>query len=93
MSSNIGRALLLAGVGLSLFGITIIGLMKALPGPHTERDYFIIGCLATLVTLFAMFLILIKTWIKGPNLLFKKRKREEETETPRRSTSGPLGLS
>ena len=84
---------MLAGVGVALFGITIIVLIKALPGPHTERDYFIIGCLATLVSLFALFLILIKTWIKGPNLFFKKRKREE-TETPRRrSTSGPLGLS
>jgi len=84
---------MLAGVGVALFGITIIVLIKALPGPHTERDYFIIGCLATLVSLFALFLILIKTWIKGPNLLFKKRKREETEAPRRRSTSGPLGLS
>jgi Na+/melibiose symporter-like transporter len=76
MSSTAGRALLLVGVALALFGISIIVLIKALPGPHTERDYFIIGCLSTLVSLFAMFLILIKTWIKTPNLFFKKRKRE-----------------
>ena len=78
MSSNTGRALMLAGVGIALFGVTIIVLIKALPGPHTGRDYFIIGCLATLVAMFAMFLILIKTWIKAPNLFFKKRKREEQ---------------
>ena len=93
MSSNTSRALMLVGVAIALFGVTIIVLIKSLPGPHSERDYFIIGCLATLVTLFAMFLILIRTWMKGPNLFFKKRKREDEPESPRRSTSGPLGLS
>jgi len=65
---------MLAGVAIALFGISIIGLIKLLPGPHTERDYFIIGCLATLVSLFVMFLILIKTWIKAPNLFGKRRK-------------------
>ena len=66
---------MLAGVGIALFGISIIVLMRVLPGPHTERDYFIIGCMSTLISLFALFLILIKTWIKGPDLFFKKRKR------------------
>lgn len=66
---------MLLGVGVALFGISIVVLMKLLPGPHTERDYFIIGCLSTLVALFALFLILIKTWIKAPNLFFKRRKR------------------
>jgi hypothetical protein len=66
---------MLAGVAIALFGISIFGLIQLLPGPHTERDYFIIGCLATLVSLFAMFLILIKTWIKAPNLFGKRRKR------------------
>ena len=77
MSSTAGRALLLLGVALALFGISIIVVINALPGPHTQRDYFIIGCLSTLVSLFAMFLILIKTWIKTPNLFFKRPKREE----------------
>jgi Na+/melibiose symporter-like transporter len=81
---------MLSGVGLALFGITIIVLMNALPGPHTERDYFIIGCLATLVSLFALFLILIKTWVKGPDQFFKRRKREEQV---RRAPGRPLGLS
>ena len=66
---------MLAGIGIALFAVSIITLMQLLPGPHTERDYFIIGCLATLMSLFALFLILIKTWIKLPNLFFKRRKR------------------
>ena len=75
MSSNTSRGLMLVGFAIALFGISIVVLMKLLPGPHTERDYFIIGCLSTLVALFALFLVLIKTWIKAPNLFFKRRKR------------------
>jgi uncharacterized membrane protein len=75
MSSNASRVLLLLGVAVALFGISTIVLTRLLPGPHTERDYFIIGCLSTLVSLFALFLIVITTWIKTPNLFFKRRKR------------------
>ena len=75
MTSNGSRALMLVGVAIALFGISIIVLTRVLPGPHTERDYFIIGCLSTLVALFALFLIVIKTWIKAPDPFFKRRKR------------------
>jgi uncharacterized BrkB/YihY/UPF0761 family membrane protein len=75
MSSNANRTLMLLGVTVALFGISIIVLTQLLPGPHSERDYFIIGCLATLVSLFVLFLIVISTWLKTPNPFFKKRKR------------------
>jgi hypothetical protein len=75
MSSNASRALMLLGVAVALFGISIVVLTRLLPGPHTERDYFIIGCLATLVSLFALFLLVISTWIKTPNPFYKRRKR------------------
>ena len=75
MSSNANRTLMLLGVTVALFAISIIVLTQLLPGPHSERDYFIIGCLATLVSLFVLFLIVISTWLKTPNPFFKKRKR------------------
>jgi uncharacterized membrane protein len=75
MSSNASRALMLLGVAVALFGISIVALTQLLPGPHTERDYFIIGCLATLVSLFVLFLLVISTWIKTPNPFYKRRKR------------------
>jgi hypothetical protein len=75
MSSNANRTLMLLGVTVALFGISIIVLTQLLPGPHSERDYFIIGCLATLVSLFVLFLIVISTWMKTPNPFFKRRKR------------------
>jgi hypothetical protein len=53
---NTSRALMLLGVGVALFAISIVVLTQVLPGPHSERDYFIIGSLATLVSLFALFL-------------------------------------
>jgi uncharacterized membrane protein len=67
---------MLLGVAVALFGISTVVLTQVLPGPHTERDYFIIGCLSTLVALFVLFLILISTWLKTPNPFFKRRKRE-----------------
>jgi hypothetical protein len=75
MSSNASRALMLLGAGVALFAVSIIVLTRLLPGPHTERDYFIIGCLSTLVSLFVLFLIVISTWMKTPNPFFKRRKR------------------
>ena len=66
---------MLAGIGVALFGISTVVLVRLLPGPHTEKDYFIIGCMATLVSLVALFLLVITTWIKSPNPFFKKRKR------------------
>jgi Na+/melibiose symporter-like transporter len=66
---------MLLGVTVALFVISIIVLTQVLPGPHSERDYFIIGCLATLVSLFVLFLIVISTWLKTPNPFFKRRKR------------------
>ena len=75
MSSKVSRGLVLAGVGLALFGISAVVLSQLLPGPHTEKDYFIIGCLATLVALVAVFVLVITTWIRSPNPFFKRRKR------------------
>ena len=76
MSPNVRRALMLLGAAVAFFGIATIVLTQLLPGPHSERDYFIIGCLATLVSLFVLFLIVISTWLKTPNPFFKRRKRE-----------------
>ncbi|MBI3472305.1 MAG: hypothetical protein HY013_13200 [Candidatus Solibacter usitatus] len=61
MPSSLGRTLLLAGVALALFGASVIVLINVVPGPHTPGDYLIMGCLATLVALLALFLIVIAT--------------------------------
>jgi Na+/melibiose symporter-like transporter len=75
MSSNVSRAVMLAGIGVALFAVSSAVLIRLLPGPHTEKDYFIIGCMATLVSLVAVFLLVIMTWTKSANPFFKRRKR------------------
>ena len=72
--------MMLAGIGVALFGITIAILIRVLPGPHTEKDYFIIGCMATLVSLVALFALVMTTWIKAPNPFFKRRKKSGTTK-------------
>jgi len=71
---------MLAGVGVTLFGISTILMVRLLPGPHSEKDYFIIGCMSTLVSLVAVFLIVMTTWIKTPNPFFKKRSKRSGTK-------------
>ena len=71
---------MLAGVGVTLFGISTILMVQLLPGPHSQKDYFIIGCMATLVSLVAVFLIVMTTWIKTPNPFFKKRSKRSSTK-------------
>ena len=67
---------MLAGITLSLFLISVIVLLRVIPGPHREGDYLIIGCLATLVSLLVLFLIVITTSGKTPDVLFRRRKKE-----------------
>ncbi len=69
------RTLMLAGVGLSLFGVAAFVLIQVVPGPHSQGDYLIIGCVSTLVSLFAVFLILITTYQKGSEAFFKRRRK------------------
>jgi hypothetical protein len=74
MTSASNRGLMLFGVAVAVFVISIVVLTQLLPGPHTVRDYFIIGCLSTLVSLLALFLIVVTTWIKTPNPFNRRRK-------------------
>ena len=69
------RALLVAGTVIALFVASVVILTQLVPGPHSPGDYLIIGCLATLIALAALFVILITTWARIPDLFFKRRKR------------------
>jgi hypothetical protein len=73
--SNMARVLVLAAVFCALFGVTVIVLLRIMPGPLKETDYLIIGCSATLVSLLVLFFLLVFTWIKDPNAFFKRRRR------------------
>ena len=68
------RILILCLALLFIFGASVAVLMRVLPGPHTEMDYLVIGAVATFATLLALFLALITTWVKSPDIFFKRRK-------------------
>jgi hypothetical protein len=75
LMSSASRGLVLSGIVVTLFASAVIILMQLVPGPRTPTDYLIIGCLATMIALFGLFLILITTWLKIPDLFFKRRKK------------------
>jgi hypothetical protein len=47
-----------------------------MPAPLKDTDYLVIGSVATLVSMLVVFLVLIATRLKTPDLFFKKRKKK-----------------
>ena len=74
MSSNQNRQWMLLGIAAAVFGIAAFALVHLMPSPMATRDYFIVGCLATLVALGALFAILASTSLKSANPR-QRRKR------------------
>ncbi|MCI0437426.1 MAG: hypothetical protein L0271_27905 [Gemmatimonadetes bacterium] len=67
--------LILGGVAAILFVVSVIILVRLVPGPHSETDYLIIGCLATLISLVALFVVVVTTWVKPTHPFYKERKK------------------
>jgi uncharacterized BrkB/YihY/UPF0761 family membrane protein len=68
------RVLILTVALLMVFGASVAILLRILPSPHTETDYLIAGGIATFVIMLALFIVLITTWVKAPNVFYRKRK-------------------
>jgi hypothetical protein len=67
---------MLAGAALCLFTVSVAILLQLIPEPRAERDYLIIGSVATLLTLLAVFALLLATSLRAEDVFFKKRKKE-----------------
>jgi uncharacterized membrane protein YhaH (DUF805 family) len=65
------RTLALAAMMVMLFGGTVVVLVEVMPGPHKPMDYLVIGAVATLLCLLALFVVLIK--------MPQRRKPDSET--------------
>ncbi|MBI5281917.1 MAG: hypothetical protein HY858_09565 [Candidatus Solibacter usitatus] len=84
MGSTTSRwAMLICGAGI-VFGVTVAVGLQVLPGPHTETDFLVVGSAATLLSLGVVFGVLIGTWVKSPELFFKRRQAQarEDQEKP-----------
>jgi hypothetical protein len=69
------RQILLVLGGVCVFGVSALVMLRLMPAPLKDSDYLVIGSVATLVSLLVMFLVLIATRLKSPDLFFKKRKK------------------
>ena len=50
----------LAALMVLLFAGTVAVLVNVMPGPHKSTDYLVIGAVATLLCLLALFVVLVK---------------------------------
>ena len=69
------RFLILGLAALCVFAVTAAIMLKLMPSPLKDSDYLLIGSVATLVALLALFLALISTTLKSPDVFFKRRKK------------------
>jgi hypothetical protein len=69
-----GRTLGLAGALVFIFAVVAGIMLKVMPGPLKDSDYLVIGTVATMVSLLALFLLLVTTG-QMSNVFFKRRKK------------------
>jgi len=64
---------------MAIFVVVTIILLKLMPGPHKDSDYLVIGSISTLVSLAAVFLLVVTTTSKSgkfSDIFFKKRRKD-----------------
>ena len=69
------RYFILAAGAIVVFTAVAAILLVVMPEPRGPIDYMIAGTVSTLAALFAVFLALIGTAFKAPNIFFKKRHK------------------
>jgi hypothetical protein len=82
MGTSIARWASLSLAALIIFSVTVLIGLQLLPGPHSEMDYLVIGCIATLLSLTVLFAMLLATWMKSPNPFFRRRLKSTDTGNP-----------
>jgi len=75
VQSTLSKILVLAAGVIVIFAAVAAILLQVIPGPHESTDYLVIGTLATFVSLLVLFVVLIKTWVKVPDLFGRKREK------------------
>jgi hypothetical protein len=62
-------------VAICVFGVVAAVMLKFMPAPFKDSDYVVIGSVATLMALGAVFLVLVSTTMKSTAVFFKKRRK------------------
>jgi hypothetical protein len=69
------RGFLLGGLAICVFVVVAALMLSFMPSPLKESDYMVIGSVATLLALGAVFLVLVSTTLKSTDVFFKKRRK------------------
>jgi hypothetical protein len=70
------RFLTLALAAVCVFVVVAAVMWKLMPSPLKDSDSLLIGSVATLLALLALFLALISTSLKSQDVFVKKRKKK-----------------
>lgn len=62
---------------LCIFAVVALIMIRVMPPPLKDSDYLVIGTVATVVSLLALFLGLISTTLKSGDTFFKRRKKQQ----------------
>ena len=66
--------ILVLGV-ICVFAVVAAIMIRLMPGPMKDSDYLVVGSVATLVALLALFFGLVSTSMKVSDVFFKRRKK------------------
>ena len=58
-----------------IFGAVVTIMLKLMPSPLKDSDYFLIGSVATLLSLGVLFVLIVATTKGASDLLFKRRRK------------------
>ena len=70
-----GRTFGLAGAVVLIFAAVAGIMLKVMSAPLKDSDYLVVGTVATLVSMLALFVLLITTSGKMSTVFFKRRKK------------------
>ena len=84
-----GRLIALPALFFCVFGVSAAILSRVVPGPLKELDYMVIGTVAVMVGLLAVFAMVIRSTKSGDQLFGRKR---EAPPTPKKKGSSMLNL-
>ena len=69
------RVLGLFAAILLVFAVVVAIGLQLLPSPHSETDYLVVGSVATFIALGVLFVVLITSYVKSPDVFFKRRDK------------------
>jgi hypothetical protein len=75
MSSLGARVAVLVAAGFIVFGVVAAVLTQVMPGKRGPTDYLVIGGVATLAALAAVFVTLITGYMKTRDIFFRRRQK------------------